>query len=99
MRRRSYWLRRLSFVSFLEMYLLSDFEAAQCNGACRRNHGHRVPSRNRNYSTGQHGSDAIRFVMSIAIFVTQINNSFNLVVNGGSIVSSQANGLNSVAFI
>ena len=41
----------------------------------------------------------MRFAISIAISIIQINNSFNLVVNGGSIVSSQANGLNSVAFV
>jgi hypothetical protein len=81
------------------MYLLSDFEAAQCNGACRHNSGHRSLSRNRNSSNGEFGPSSMRFAMSIAITIIQINNSFNLVVNGGSIVSSQANGLNSVAFV
>jgi hypothetical protein len=81
------------------MYFLSDFEAAQCNGACRHNHGHRALARNRDSSIGQYGPSAMRFAMSIAITIVQINNSFNLVVNGGSIVSSQANGLNSVAFV
>ena len=81
------------------MYLLSDFEAAQCIGACRHNHGHRALSRSRDRSTGEFGPSAMRFAMSIAITIIQINNSFNLVVNGGSIVSSQANGLNSVAFV
>lgn len=86
-------------ISFLEMYLLSDLEAAQCNGACRHNHGHRALSRNRDCSTGGYGPGAMRFAISIAVTIIQINNSFNLVVNGGSIVSSQANGLNSVAFV
>ena len=81
------------------MYLLSDFEAAQCNGACRNNHGHQALSRNRNRSTGESWPSAMRYAMSIAISIIQINNSFNLVVNGGSIVSSQANGLSSVAFV
>jgi len=81
------------------MYLLSDFEASQCNGACRHNYGNRALSRNRNSSTGEFGLGAMRFAMSIAITIIQINNSFNLVVNGGSIISSQANGLNSVAFV
>ena len=81
------------------MYLLSDFEAAQCNGACRYNHGHRALSRNRGRSSGEYGSGAMRFAMSIAITIIQINNSFNLVVNGGSIISSQSNGLNLVAFV
>lgn len=81
------------------MYLLSDFEAEQCNGACRHNRGHRALSRNRDFSTGKYGHSAMRFAISIAISIIQINNSFNLVVNGGSIVSSQANGLNSVVFV
>lgn len=81
------------------MYLLSDFEAAQCNGACRHNHGHRALSRNRDCSTGGYGPGGMRFATSIAITIIQINNSFNLVINGGSIISSQANGLNSVAFV
>jgi hypothetical protein len=81
------------------MYLLSDLEAAQCIGACRRNPGSRALARNRDFSAGEGGPAAMRLFMSIAITIIQINNSFNLAVNGGSIVSSQANGVNAATFL
>jgi hypothetical protein len=81
------------------MHLLSDLEAAQCIGACRRNLDSRPLARNRGFSAGEAGSAAMRLFTSIAITIIQINNSFNLVVNGGSIVSSQANGVNSATFL
>ena len=80
------------------MYFLTDLEAAQCIGACRRNTGSRAPARNHGFSAGRTGP-AMRFFTSIAITLIQINYSFNLVVNGGSIVSSQANGMNAATFL
>lgn len=81
------------------MYFLSDLEAAQCIGACRRNPGSRAPARNHGFSAGRAGPAAMRFFTFIAITLIQINYSFNLVVNGGSIVSSQANGMNAATFL
>ena len=82
------------------MYFLTDLEAAQCIGACRRNPGSRAPARDHGFSAGRAaGPAAMRFFTSIAITLIQINYSFNLVVNGGSIVSSQANDMNAATFL